>query len=307
MELRALKYLVSLFECGSFTAAARAHHITQPAISIQLRKLQEELGVVLFEVRGRVTTFTSAGRIVLTYAMNFVNLERELFREIEDLSGLRKGSVALGTIDAASIYVLPGVFATFQRLYPGIDVHLEIASTAVLCKGLLSGRLDLVVGTVPVDGDVDFDLFPVFEEKLVLIGPPGHPLTRSRTVSGAALSRYPFISFHKESITRHIVERTLLRKGITLQIKMEMDSPEAIKKLVASGLGLSVLPLQIVRDEIENGSVSLIRIRGTTFERKLGLFVRKGSYLPATVRAFLGVMSEELGIALPERLTSRRS
>ncbi len=313
MEIRSLKYLVSLADSGSFTAAAREHFVTQPAVSIQLRKLQEELGGRLFEVKGREIRFTEEGNTVLEYARRYIDLEGQLMRELGDLQGLRKGRLSLGTIDAASIYVLPGIFSRFHELYPGIEVGLEISSTLPLLKGLKSGRLDLVVGSLHSGGlssaDLfpgeeldDVEIFPVYRERLVAITPPGHPLAGRGGIRPAMLGEYPFISFQKESVTRKIVEKALADKGVSLRVTMEIDSQEAIRNLVASGLGLSILPEWTVSEYIKSGRVAGLEIKGLEMERRLGLMVPVGRYLSSTARAFLAVMREGLGIKLPDRL-----
>lgn len=302
MELRVLKYLVSLADRGSFTAAAKDHFITQPAISIQVKKLQEELGVTLVEVEGRTVRFTDTGKTVLEYARRFADLERQLLTEIRDLEGLQKGSLALGTIDAASIYVLPGVFSRFNEIYPGIDVDLEISSTVPLLRSLEEGDLDLVVGTLPVDSGAPFDVFQVYSESLVPIAPPDHPLAAGGPVDAKRLSGYPFISFHRGSVTRRIIEDALVEKGIELRITMAIDSQEAIRNLVASGFGLAILPEWTVREQVRSGSIAELKVKGLKIERNLGLIVPSDRYLSMTARAFLGILRDGLGIALPDRL-----
>jgi DNA-binding transcriptional LysR family regulator len=302
MDFRALKYLLSLSERGSITAAARDNYVTQPAVSIQLRKLQEDLGAVLFEVRGRALRFTRAGEIALDYARRIAELDGELHRELADLAELRRGRIALGTIDAASIYVLPGVYSRFQGLYPGIDIHLEVAATVPLLRKLRSGEIDCLVGTLPVDESDDLEAFPIFDESLVVIAPPGHPLTRRRRITAGDLAPHDFISFHEESITRRIIEHVLVKKGVAPKISMAIDSPEAIKNLVSSGIGLAILPERAVRDEMADGRVVPLRVAGLSFRRTLGLFVPVRRYLSRPVRAFLGVMGEMLDVDLPGRL-----
>ncbi len=302
MEFRVLKYLLSLSVRGSITAAARDHFVTQPAVSIQLRKLQDELGTVLFEIHGRAVRFTRAGEIVLEYARRISELDGELHRELADLEGLRRGRIALGTIDAASIYVLPDVYSRFQHRYPGIDMHLEIAATAPLLRKLRGGGIDCLVGTLPVDESDDLEIFPIYNESLVVIAPPDHPLARRRRITVGDLARHDFISFHEESITRGIIERVLVEKGVTPKISMAIDSPEAIKNLVSSGIGLAILPERAVRDEVADGRVVPLRIAGLSIRRTLGLFVPARRYLSGPVRAFLGVMGQILNVELPDRL-----
>lgn len=304
MELRPLKYLLSLFERGSFTAAAKSHFVTQPAVSIQLHKLQDELGITLFEVHGRSVRFTEAGEIAIEYAKRFANLEGELLRAIDDLESLKKGKIAIGTIDAASIYVLPKIFLRFQKLYPGIDVHLEIASTMPMLEALDKRRLDLVVGTMPEEAPAGLSCFPIYRERLTFIAPAGHPAAGKKHIDVGTLAGYSFISFHEESITRRLVEKAFSDRGLTLRITMAMDSPEAIKKLVASGLGLAVLPLQMVQDEVSRGTISVLNVRGLRIERRLGLFIAIGRYTPLPVRAFLDVMETGLKVRLPDEIKS---
>lgn len=303
MELRSLKYLLSLERSGSFTGAAAEHYVTQPAVSIQLKKLQKELGTVLFEMRGRDVVFTGAGRRVLDYAGRICDLEKQMLGELADIRGLEKGEVSVGTIDAASIYILPPVFSLFRRRYPGIELTVEVSSTAPLVAGLLAGRYDLAVGSLPAAEGDDIEEHEIFREELVPIAPPGH---RSLDSPGGPdiLSAYPFITFHRESVTRRMIEELLAGLGVQLEVSMAIDSQEAIKKIVSAGLGLSILPRRTVEAEIERGELAEIDIRGLKIERRIGIMLPAGRYLPATARAFLGVLDATLSTGLPGRLTA---
>jgi DNA-binding transcriptional LysR family regulator len=299
MDMKALKYMLSVEETGSMTAAARAHYVTQPAVSIQLRKLQEELGTVLFEVVGREIRFTQAGRRVLDYARRISSLERELEGEISGIAGLVRGEVSIGTIDAASIYILPAVYSAFRKRYPGIELQVDVSPTLPLLERMSEGRLDMVVGTMSGEKRAGLRELEIFREKLVPIAPPGHPAAARKGVAVEIFASYPFISFHRESVTRLMIEDALRSKGITLEVEMEIDSQEAIKNLVASGLGLSILPHETVRGEIERGALARSRVRGLTLERAIGLIMPERRHVSAAARAFLEVMKEELKIEIP--------
>ncbi|HEY5132373.1 MAG TPA: LysR family transcriptional regulator [Candidatus Krumholzibacteriaceae bacterium] len=299
MDLTTLKYLVSVAELGSLTAAAQAHFVTQPAVSIRLRKLQEELGVALIESAGRRVRLTRAGEIVLDYARRFGRLEEELEREIADLAGLARGRISIGAMDAASSYVLPHVFSRFRERYPGIDVALEVMATNPLLSELRAGRLDLVVGTLPIERGSDLEVFPIYTERLLLVAHPAHALAGRRALAISALAGQAFISFHEGAITRGIIEGVLGSHGVTPRVTMTTDSPEAIRNLAAAGLGMAILPERVVRDDIARGVLVEIAIRGLAFERTLGLIIPVRRYLSATVRAFLGVLAEGLPVELP--------
>jgi DNA-binding transcriptional LysR family regulator len=300
MNLETLRYLVSLADLGSLTAAAEAHCLTQPALSIRLRKLREELGAELLEMRGRRIHFTGTGEIVLEYAKRFSRLEEELLREIADREGLAKGRIEIGTIDAASAYVLPRVFSLFRERYPGIDIALEVMATLPLLRELRAGRLELVVGTLPVEKEADLEIVPIYTERLLLVARPGHRLSGG-PFDPAALGEYPFISFHEGAVTRTIVERVLQRHGVSPRVTVATDSPEAIRKLAAAGLGLAILPERVVRDDIERGDLVELDAAKLAFERTLGVIIPARRYLSKTARAFLTVLAEGLSVRLPRR------
>jgi len=301
MNFTTLRYLVSVADLGSLTAAAEAHFVSQPAVSIALRKLEDELGVPLLEAHGRRARLTRAGEIVLDYARRFGRLEGELIREIADLEGLVRGRIAIGTIDAASAYVLPHVFSRFHERYPGIDIALEVMATSPLMRDLRAGRLDLVVGTLPVEKGADIEVFPIYTERLLLVAHPAHPLARRRAIEPAAIAEHAFISFHEGANTRRLIEEALAARGVTPRVTMTTDSPEAIRNLAAAGLGMAILPERVVRDDIKRGLLVELAIRGLAFERTLGLIIPVRAYLPAGVRAFLGVLAEGLPVELPGR------
>jgi DNA-binding transcriptional LysR family regulator len=164
---------------------------------------------------------------------------------------------------------------------------------------MAEGRLDLVVGTMSGEKRQGLREAEVFREKLVPIAPPGHPAAASRGVDVSTFASYPFISFHRESVTRLMIEEALRNMGVTLEVEMEIDSQEAIKNLVASGLGLSILPHETVRGDIGRGTLARSKVRGLKLERAIGLIMPEKRHVTAAAQAFLGVMKEELDIDLP--------
>jgi DNA-binding transcriptional LysR family regulator len=220
---------------------------------------------------------------------------------VRDIQGLKRGVMSIGTIDAAAIYILPGVFNEFKARYPGIEINLEIASTVPLLKELNEGRLDAVCGTLPVDSNGHRCIFKVFTESLVFIAPPDHPLSDEKDLKASDLADYPFISFQSESITRKIIEKALMERGVSVEVSMAIDSQEAIKHLVASGLGLSALPLKTVEEEIRTGALRTLKIEGVRLTREIGLILPSGRYLPAAVRAFLSIMRSILKVDIPNK------
>ncbi|MDZ7860330.1 MAG: substrate-binding domain-containing protein [Candidatus Krumholzibacteriota bacterium] len=147
----------------------------------------------------------------------------------------------------------------------------------------------------------EYDIYPVFTEPIVFIAPVGHPLAGRSDLSCGKLVRYPFILFHKESVTRGIIENALLEKGVSAKVSMAIDSQEAIKHLVASGLGISALPLKTVEQDIKRGNLKTFSVKGISLYREIGLLLPVGRYLPVTLRAFLEVVREQLDVNLPDK------
>jgi len=302
MELRALKYLVSLAKTGSLSRAAEENFVSQPAVSVALKKLSSELGVRLYDLEGRRVVLTQAGKVVLNYAERVNELLDELEKRVNDMKALRAGTLRIGTIDAASLYVLPEVFARFHSSYPEIEVQLEIAPTEVLLGSLKEDRIEAAIATLPVPDGERFEVFPIYSESMVLITPRNHTLSRRESVEPEELKGCNFIMFHKGAVTRHIIEDRLIEAGVELRVTMAIDSPEVITRLVSTGLGVSILPERIVEEEIGRGVIAGVRIRGVSMERKLGLILKRGSYVPLHLKAFIHVMNDVMGLNLPDRI-----
>jgi len=302
MELRAIKYLVSLARTGSLSGAAAENFVSQPAVSVALRKLSAELGVRLYGLEGRRVVLTQAGKVVLEYAGKVEELLEELKKRVNDMKALRAGTLKIGTIDAASLYVLPEVFARFHSSYPEIEVQLEIAPTEVLLGSLEEDRIEAAIATLPVPDRERFEVFPIYSESMVLITPRNHTFSRRESVEAEELKGCNFIMFHKGAVTRRIIEDRLKEAGVELRVTMAIDSPEVITRLVSTGLGVSILPERIVEEELGRGVIAGVKVKGVSMERKLGLILKKGSYIPLHLKAFIHVMSDVMGLSLPDRI-----
>jgi len=276
----------------SFTQAAEKLYRTQPAISTQVRILEEELGEKLFDRIGKKVCLTQAGEILFTYAERLLRLHDEAKLAITELNASPKGKILIGANEATCIYVLPQIFALFKRQYPDVQISIYRNFSKKVVDKILDNQLDFGIVTLPV-ADRDLYVWPIAEDELWLITSPSHPLASREAINLNELVPYPMI-FHKAGTTRERLMKHFGKLGDKLNISMELASIETIKKFVSIGMGISIVPKSYVLNESEQGTLRLIRIKNLKMIRKLGLIYRKNRYLSRACKAFLEVVEESL-------------
>lgn len=295
MDVRELRYFVSAMRHGNLQAAARENFVTQPAVSIQLRKLEAELGEKLYVRRGRRIVPTSAGSLLLAEAEEIVRRVNALASRVEDARAVRRGVLKMGSIDAASVYVLPNVFRAYRRKYPGIDIQVIVSDSQSLLSALGAGAIELAIVTLPLSGE-SYRIVPVYEDRMALVVHPRHDLVRLRSPKDVLrrVAEIGLITYPARSTTRRLIEKVFMDNGLTLRVSMEMSSPEAIKKLAEAGLGPTILPARVVSDEVRAGTLRIIPTGKIRFLRMLGaVFEDRGAISPPAA-AFLGMLEKRI-------------
>lgn len=278
MDIEQLRGFLSVAELGSFSAAAARHFVTQPAISFRMKALEEAVGARLLErTRGGVR-LTPAGRLFEPRCREILrSLERGI-AEVGELSGLLRGRLAVGAIDAAGIDLLPGLLRRFHEAWPAIELIVRVEPSGPLAAALLDGTLDLAIVTLPVERP-ELSVQPLEEETLRLVAPPDRGARSAATL----FRQEPLIAYPRGSVTRGLIDEALDRRGLVPRIAMELSHPEAIRGLVEAGLGAAVLPERV----IVRGGAKLPRVPGFVVRRRLGLVRRSGEEPSAAARAFL--------------------
>src|SRR2546429_2682983 len=271
----------------SFTQAAEKLYRTQPAISTQVRMLEEELGEKLFDRIGKKVCLTQAGELLFGYAERLLRLHDEAKLAITELNASPRGKLLIGANEATCLYVLPQLFALFKREYPDVQISIYRNFSKKVVDKILDNQLDFGIVTLPV-ADRDLYVWPIAEDELWLITSPSHPLASREAINLNELVPYPMI-FHKAGTTRERLMKHFGKLGDKLNISMELASIETIKKFVSIGMGISIVPKSYVLNESEQGTLRLIRIKNLKMIRKLGLIYRKNRYLSRACKAFLEV------------------
>ncbi|PLC53896.1 LysR family transcriptional regulator [Pollutimonas nitritireducens] len=263
--VRQLDTFLAIARAESVSKAAATLHVTQPAVSMQLRQLEDALGVALVESVGRNIRLTPAGREVEQFAIAAITQLRQLDDTVADLRGLRRGKIDLGIVGTAK-YFVPMLLVHFRRLYPGVDVTLQIHNREHILDLLQRNELDLVImGSVPAVLDCSSSAFAT--NPLGVVSAPGHSLSRRNKAPLDILNDVDFVVREKGSGTRVAMERMFKDNAITPRIVMEMPSNESIKQSVMAGMGLTFLSLRTVRRELAGGHLALLDIQGLPLVR----------------------------------------
>ncbi|WP_158224752.1 LysR family transcriptional regulator [Agaribacterium haliotis] len=237
--MRQLSLLKALVELKSISRVAEHEHIAQPSVSIQLKKLSELLGAELYEVQGRKVEITEAGQVIYQAALEVEASMDRMHSKLAALQGLQAGTLRLAVVSTAQ-YFMPLMLGPFYRRYPNIDVQLTIGNREEVIGRLQQNKDDFYMFSHCPE-ELDIVKEPLMDNSLVVLAPAEHELTRQTHISLQRLQHYPFIMRERGSGTRRSIELFCQQHGIQLKERMTIESNEAIKQAVASGLGLSIL------------------------------------------------------------------
>ncbi len=253
--LRQLEIFLAVYDLGSIKAASESLHLTQPTVSMQLKKLSEAIGMPLYERVGRGREFTDAGRALAATAREVLDSFERLDMALSDLRGLRAGTLRIAVV-TTSKYFIPHLLGSFCEQYPRVDLQFKVGNREQIIRRLHDGLDDLYVFSHP-PRDEDIVVTDFLPNPLVAIAPVGHPLAARERLSLEDLAAEPFLMREAGSGTRHAIERHLEKHRVRLNVRMTIESNEAIKHAVMSGLGISILSEHTLT---HGGSTGLARL-----------------------------------------------
>lgn len=252
MELRHLKTFIIVAESGGFTRAGEWLGYTQSTITNHIQSLEKEIGSPLFDRLGKKVILTEVGEHMLSYAKKILELSNEAL-ESSQMNGKPSGTIRIGANESLMIYRLPVILYEFKKKYPQVHIILQPSESQGLHNELKSGKFDFALFTNPEKLDVDIVTHSLVRETIVLVAPPGHPLTKQKIVTPADLEGEMLLLTEPGSY-RDLLEGWIKKEGVDCS-RIHFWSIEAIKQTVMCGLGLSYLPLITVKEEIERGKL----------------------------------------------------
>lgn len=284
LTIRQIKVFIAVAQNLNFTRAAEQLHLSQPAVSMQIKLLEDSVGLPLFEHIGKKVVLTEAGSELNHYCRGIVKLLAEADEVISALKGAKRGHLALSVTTTAN-YFATNLLADFKKRFPEITFSLDVTNRETVLVQLKNNEKDLVImGKPPTEEDLVIE--PFMENPLVVIAAPGHPLAKLDQVSLSELSKETFVGRESGSGTRIAYERFFADKGIVLKTGMEMNSNEVIKQAVEAGLGLGIVSVHTVALELAIGRVAIIKAEDFPILRHWYVVYRKGKRLSPVAAAF---------------------
>jgi DNA-binding transcriptional LysR family regulator len=287
MDIHQLVRFLAVVREGSFSGGAKSLGRTQPAISQGISRLEDELELRVFERPGRRSGLTDAGKELVEYAERLIGVRQQALVALEDVRALRSGRLGIAANELTCLYLLP-VLNEFRRLYPGVSVTVQRSLASRVPASVLDYAVDMGVITYrPAEPGLRSAV--VYHDELVFVVPPTHPLARQSAVSIAMLGNESFVAHHVASPNRARVLDLFRKHRVTLHMPVEMPTIDAIKRFVALGHGVALLPNLTVADEVARGELVRVPVPELSLERKLRLVVRRQGDFSHAVRAFIAV------------------
>jgi DNA-binding transcriptional LysR family regulator len=282
---RQLEVFASIARLGSFTRAAEELFLTQPTVSMQIKKLTEAVGLPLFEQIGKRIYLTDAGKELRSTCGEIFASLNNLETVISDMKGLKQGKLRLAVVTTAK-YFAPRLLGPFCRQYPGIEVSLKVSNRERLLERISDNQDDLYVLGQPPEG-LDVVSEPFLDNPLVVLAPGNHPLVGQRNIPLARLAKEPFIMREPGSGTRIAVERLVHAHKVTLNVRMELGSNEAIKQAIVGGLGISVLSRHTLALDAAMGQIATLNVKHFPIKRQWHAVYPAGKQPSMVAQTFL--------------------
>lgn len=295
MDFDQLHAFLEVARLNSFSRAAMQCFRTQPAISAQVRQLEDEVGARLFDRSGGKVALTEAGRVWKEYAEKLLRLRAEGVQSVGDLDHAPRGELLIAANEGSCLHVLPEVFAEFKRQHLGVQVRIRRGEHNDILEQVLENRADFGVVSLPVR-DARLKIVPLHRDEIQVAVAPGHPLAiKGQPVSAADLAGQALL-LPRSGQTREAIEELLAPAGERLPISMELDSTELLKGFAAAGLGVAFLPRALASAEARTGELVLLELEGKKLYRDLGLIFRRDRALGRAALAFIDIAVKRAGL-----------
>ena len=291
MEMSQLEFFLQVIAEGSFSKAADTVGRTQPAVSIAVRRLEEEVGAPLFDRSQKTPTLTDAGVVIQDYAQRILALRDQARGAVAELRTLQKGVVRVGANESTSLYLLPQVILAFRERHPAIKVEIYRHVSERLPREVLERNVDFaVLAFEPVDRDLES--FCVLRDELALILNPAHPLASRDEVTIEELGGESFLAHNVRAGSRNRVIEAFAEHHTPLNITLELATIETIKRFVQLNVGLAFVPRMCVREELERGTLASVPVRDLSYTRTLWVTHRRNATFSHAAAAFLSVLRQ---------------
>lgn len=285
MDFDQLETFLEVARLSSFSRAAEKRFRTQPAISSQIRALEEEVGARLLDRSGGKVSITSAGKIFQKYAEETLEARKVTLTNIAEAERVPRGEIIVGANEGTCLHILPEVFAEFKRQYPDVAVNIKRADYGKILESVIDNSVDFGVVSLPVT-DTRLTVVLIHRDELVIIAPPQHPLARMKSAVIAEAAKFPLV-MPKAGHTRDVLESLFHDRRLKPRYAMELDSSELLKRFVAADVGVGFISRSHIVEDVRAEVLAAIPISDAQIRRDLALVFRKDKALSRAALAFI--------------------
>jgi DNA-binding transcriptional LysR family regulator len=291
MQLDSLKVYCDLVETESFTKTAQINGVTQSAVSQTISSLERAFKSLLIERSKKNFRMTPEGQVLYDSSKQILQTYDGLQSRLQDIKQVISGNIRVATVYSIGLHVLPPYIKRFLKAYPTVNVHVEYRRPDQVYGDVLGNVVDLGMVAYP-SKDAKLEIIQIRKDPLVIICHPAHPLARHKGSRLKAISGMRFVSFARDIPTRKAVDKILKEHGVSVQSVMEFDNIETVKRAVEIDSGISIVPLETVRQEVANQSLAAIKIEDGDFHRILAVVHKKDKVLSPAIRQFIATIKE---------------
>ena len=291
LTLRQLQCFSSVARNLSYTRAAEELHLTQPAVSMQIRQLEQQAGLPLTEQFGKQIHLTEAGTEVYRYARSILQQVDEMDDVLDKLKGVAGGRLKIAAISSAN-YFAPRLLGTFYQRFPDVSVSMDVTNQTSVLRQVIGNEVDMAIMGQPPD-DAQLEAMPFMDNPLIIVAPPEHRLAKRKRIAQKELEKEVFLVREPGSGTRGAMERFFREQKLRLTTGMGMGSLSSIKQGVRAGLGLGLLPRDAVQVELQIGHLVELKVKGLPIERQWYVVLHKGKRLSLAAEEFKSLLINE--------------
>jgi DNA-binding transcriptional LysR family regulator len=287
MDFDQLETFLAVARHSSFSRAAERRFRTQPAISSQIRALEEEVGAKLFDRSGGRVALTGAGKLFQEYAEHTLDSRRSMLTAVAEMERVPRGEIVVGANEGTCLHILPEVFAEFRKLYPEVGVQISRLERAKIMESINDNSVDFGVVSTPVD-DKRLTTVNIHQDELVIIAPPQHSLSRMKQSTVAEVAQFPLL-LPRAGRTRDALDHLFEERRLKPRIAMELDSSELLKRFVAADVGVGFIARSNVSEDVRAGALAAIPLADASIRRDLALVYRKDKALSRAALRFIDI------------------
>jgi len=285
MDFEQLETFLEVARLSSFSRAAERRFRTQPAISAQIRALEEEVGARLLDRSGGKVSITQSGKLFQKYAEETLEARKAVLTAIAETERVPRGEIIVGANEGTCLHILPEVFAEFKRQYPDVAVNIKRADYGKILESVIDNSVDFGVVSLPVT-DNRLKIVLIHRDELVIIAPPGHPLAENKSARVADVANFSLV-MPKVGHTRDALEELFNERRVKPRYAMELDSSELLKRFVAANVGVGFIARSHVQEDVQAKVLAAIEISDAQIRRDLALVYRKDKALSRAALAFI--------------------